>query len=441
MTGEGPQRGAKLPGGMETVPLPGDGLRSSTHQRRLLVLGEEGVVVHALPDEGALSIGRADEADVTIDRESISRRHAVLHLSERMELEDVGSSNGTRVGGRRLTAGERVVVGPGDHVELGGTTVLLQAPLDLGSDSEGVSGPSGVSEVAAKVARSELSVLLTGETGVGKEVFARRIHEMSPRGEGPFVPLNCGALSEELLASELFGHVAGAFTGARADKPGLLETAQGGTVFLDEVGEMPMSQQVKLLRVLEERRVMRVGGLSSTPIDVRFVSATNRDLRQEVSRGSFREDLYYRLNGITLRIPPLRERVGEIEGLARLFMTDAASRAGLPAPAPLSAEALSALQSHAWPGNVRELKNVIERAVVLAGEEPVRPDHLFEDVGSELLPSSGEAPDERTRILQALQQTAGNQTRAAELLGISRRTLGTKMDTFGIARPQKSRRK
>lgn len=434
-------------GGDTTRPLqPGDD--DDLRQRKLLVLGDDGVVAHPLPSAGTVVVGRADDVDVTIDRDSLSRRHAALHLTaERIELEDVGSSNGTRVAGRRLEPSQRIVVGPGDHIELGGVTVLIQGPLDLpdAARTSVVSGAKGsLPQLVARVARSELSVLVGGETGVGKEVFARRIHERSARADGPFVPLNCGALSEELLASELFGHEQGAFTGAQTTKTGLLETAAGGTVFLDEVGEMPMSQQVKLLRVLEERMVMRVGGLQARPIDVRFVSATNRDLRQEVAAGRFREDLYYRLNGITLRIPPLRERIGEIPGLSREFLAGAATKAGLRTPPPLSAEALAALERHPWPGNVRELKNVIERAVVLAGDEPVGVEHLFEDLG-DALPSATELPqrgevDERTRIVQALQQCAGNQTRAAELLGVSRRTLGTWMDRHAIARPQKSRR-
>jgi len=432
------------PGGETTMPLR-RGADEDLRKRKLLVLGEEGVAVHVLVDQGAMDIGRADDADITIDRHSISRRHAVLHLTpDRMELQDVGSSNGTRVRGRRLDADERVVIVPGDHVELGGVTILVQGPLGTPRSAGAAGRDSGLPQVADRVARSELSVLLGGETGAGKEVFAQRIHALSNRSEGPFVPVNCGALSEALLASELFGHERGAFTGAQTSKPGLLETAQGGTAFLDEIGEMPMSQQVKLLRVLQERVVMRVGGLKARPIDVRFVSATNRDLPAEVAAGRFREDLYYRLNGITIRIPPLRERLADIDGLAAEFLAEAATKAGLVTPPPLSADARAALMAHSWPGNVRELKNVIERAVVLAGDAPLRPDHLFADV-AELSSSASTTPptgvvDERTRILDALQQCAGNQTRAAELLGVSRRTLGTWMDRHSIARPQKGRR-
>lgn len=424
------------PGGPDaTRPLEGPS-DETLQRRRVIVLGDADVVVHPLPDEGTLTLGRAEGVEVRIDRDSISRRHAQLHVRpDAIEVEDLGSVNGTKVGGVRLEPGQRVAVVAGDLIEIGATSLLLQGPPSPDRTGQGL---KRLREVAARVARSELSVLLTGETGVGKEVLARRIHEMSARAKAPFVALNCGALSEELLASELFGHEQGAFTGASQSKPGLLEVADGGTVFFDEVGEMPMTQQVKLLRVLEERRVMRVGGLSSRPIDVRVLAATHRDLPADVAAGRFRQDLYYRLNGITLRIPPLRERVLEIEGLAREFVHAAAERSAIaPVPA-ITPEALAAMQRNPWPGNIRELKNVVERAVVLCGDDPIGPDHLFEDGSNLSAEPTGE--DERGRILAALQQCAGNQTRAAEQLGISRKTLGFKMDRYGIARPQKSRK-
>jgi two-component system, NtrC family, response regulator AtoC len=405
---------------------------------RLLVLDHGNVTTYPLR-EGKLAIGRAEDCDIRIDRESISRRHSVVHVTGgRIEIEDVGSSNGTRVGGRKLEPRVRVPVEPGDLLEFGGVSVLVQGALQPESAARRTNSMQRLRDVAERVARSEISVLLSGETGVGKEVFARRIHDLSVRAGRPFVPLNCGALTEQLLESELFGHEAGAFTGAKNTKPGLLETADGGTVFLDEVGEMPLSAQVKLLRVLEERKVRRVGGLAGRPIDVRFLSATNRDLRKEVAAGRFREDLYYRLNGITLAIPPLRERVAEIPALAAQFIEGAAQRAGVEPPA-LSQDALVRLEAHAWPGNIRELRNLIERAVVLCGEGPIEPEHLFADPSHELLDSDPGQMDDRTRILHALQQCAGNQTRAAKLLGMSRKTLGLKMDAFGIARPQKGR--
>ncbi|TMQ06830.1 MAG: FHA domain-containing protein, partial [Deltaproteobacteria bacterium] len=205
-----------------------------------------------------------------------------------------------------------------------------------------------------RVANTAIGVLILGETGVGKEVMARALHASSQRADGPFVPIHCAALSPALFESELFGHEKGAFTSALSAKPGLLETADGGTVFLDEIGELPDAIQVKLLRVLEDRVVLRVGGIRPTRLDVRFVAATHRDLEAEVERGRFRSDLYYRLSGVTLVVPPLRHRRDEIEPLARTFCEDAAARAGRPAPA-LSPEALAALEGYAWPGNIREL--------------------------------------------------------------------------------------
>lgn len=406
---------------------------------RLLVLNGGDVSTHSLPETGSVTMGRADDVDLRIEADSISRKHAILHVGKRLELEDVGSSNGTKVAGRKLEPGLRVEVEPGDLIELGGVSILVQGSLRTATGGAKRAGAmQRLQDVAERVARSEISVLLTGETGVGKEVFARRVHARSPRAEKPFVALNCGALSEQLLESELFGHEAGSFTGAKQTKPGLLETAEAGSIFLDEVGEMPAAAQVKLLRVLEERAVLRVGGLQPRPIDVRVIAATNRDLRKEVADGRFREDLYYRLNGITLAIPPLRERLAEIPKLCALFIAEAAERSGVEAPS-LSREALSRLEVHRWPGNIRELRNVVERAVVLCGDGPIEPEHLFAEPSHELVAEDSESMDERSRILHALQQCAGNQTRAAKLLGISRKTLGVKMDTFGIARPQKGR--
>jgi DNA-binding NtrC family response regulator len=298
-----------------------------------------------------------------------------------------------------------------------------------------------------RVAPSNINVLLLGETGVGKEVLATELHRRSKRAAAPFLRLNCAALTESLLESELFGHEKGAFTGAVKQKDGLLESAQGGSVFLDEVGEMPASTQAKLLRVLEERKLMRVGATVPVAIDVRFVFATNRDLEAEVARGAFRSDLYFRVNGISLVIPPLRERLAELEPLARQFLADAAKREGRALPE-LAPDALATLRAWPWPGNIRELKNVIDRAILLAGEDHLTAEAL--GLGPAATPrresaTPGQASNlreereaaEKRAVLEALDKTDGNQTKAADLLGVSRRTLVTRLQQYGLTRSRK----
>jgi DNA-binding NtrC family response regulator len=312
--------------------------------------------------------------------------------------------------------------------------------------------------LAERVAKGTINILILGETGVGKQVLAENIHKMSPRDGKPFLELNCSAFSETLLESELFGHEKGAFTGATSSKPGLLETANGGTVFLDEIGDMALSLQAKLLRVIENRKVMRVGGLKPKPIDVRFVSATNRELETDVMRGTFRQDLYFRINGVTLSIPPLRERIDEIPGLAQAFVTEAAEPLGQKPPE-LSTEAFELLAGYSWPGNIRELRNVMERAVLLCLDDVIRAEHLpvekmratFATPVRESAPAirPGKPPageretDEakRQRILEALMACGGNNTEAAKILGVSRRTLGKWLEAYNIPRPRKKKGK
>ena len=620
----------------------------------LLAIGDGSVVTHPLPARGEVVIGRGEAADLRINEPSISRAHARLFIEPSpsgsgdplLRLEDLGSSNGTRVREIPLAAGESMTFAPGDLIELGATMFLVQRPPSASpprqvwnhGDFEGrlaeecargarfdlafgvvrvhvepatkprqgerarplgleaseaevraiLAGATHSSDVLAsygtgeyelllvgsprvegaeqrqnddrstaadarardvvlrvcddlaarglhvrtgvaiyprdgrdpeslvstacaflrgedaavaqrpgapaivvrdgrmqqlhrlleRVAQGTINILLLGETGVGKEVMAERVHRVSPRASRPFLPLNCAALSESLLESELFGHERGAFTGAIAAKKGLLETAEGGTVFLDEIGELPHSLQVKLLRVLEERQVRRVGGLKSTPIDVRIVSATNRDLEFEVQSDRFRQDLFFRLNGVSLVIPPLRQRVDEIEELAHVFLGEAARRERRTPPA-ISRDALTLLLGYSWPGNIRELRNVIERAVLLCAGTSILPEHLPVDKmhatltyetlapasagaaqsspplrGAELgeahaltmPPGPPESVDwslkgavdgfERKRILDALEQCAGNQSRAAKMLGISRNTLIQRLKTYGIRRPR-----
>jgi transcriptional regulator with PAS, ATPase and Fis domain len=304
--------------------------------------------------------------------------------------------------------------------------------------------------LAKRIAASDLPVLVLGEAGVGKEKMSRAVHDYSPRAAKPFVAINCAALNDNLLESELFGHERGAFAGAHAPKAGLLQTADCGTVFLDEIGEMSLAIQAKLLRVIEEGEV-RVGSVKSDHIDVRFIAATNLDLENAIERGSFREDLYFRLSAAAIVIPPLRERPAEIEALARDFAAKGGVRTS-GVPKDITPEAFALLRRYSWPGNIRELRNVIERAMVLAGDGPITAEHLpIEKMRGTYVraPTSNEDPpglttpftaaDERGRILEALERAGGNQGQAATLLGVSRRTLINRLVQYDLPRPRKGR--
>ena len=310
------------------------------------------------------------------------------------------------------------------------------------------------------VARGGISVLILGETGVGKDVLALRLHERSERASKPFLRLNCAALAEPLLESELFGHEKGSFTGALSNTPGLLQSAAGGTVFLDEIGEFPLRLQPKLLQVLENREILSVGSVKPRAVDVRFIAATNRDLEAEALNGEFRSDLYYRLAGFTFVIPPLRERREDILPLALEFLRRLSLSQGRSSPVRLREDATVHLLDYAWPGNVRELRNVIERALVLCGGHSIGPEHLpLEKMRSVVLVSqpkaspnserdtdlpvadlSSEELAERQRILEVLGECAGNQSQAAEVLGISRSTLVNRLNAYRIRRPRKRAR-
>lgn len=290
-------------------------------------------------------------------------------------------------------------------------------------------------EEADRASATDATVLITGESGAGKEVIARRIHGRSRRSGGPFVAVNCAALPEPLLEAELFGVRRGAYTGADEDRAGHFERAQGGTLLLDEIGDLPLSLQAKLLRALEERRVMPLGGSEPLPVDIRVVAATQKDLVEAVSRGDFRSDLYFRLRVIPLRVPSLSERPADVPALAEHLARRIANDLGRPAPR-LTPEAFGRLERHAWPGNVRELRNVIERAVVLDRSGSIDAGDLFLDdwespePAARIKPGMTIAQAERRLIEKTLDAAGGNRTRASEMLGISVRTLRNKLKAY-----------
>jgi two-component system response regulator AtoC len=533
----------------------------------LLVLGDNTVTaIHVLPEAGSVTIGRDAANEIQIDDESISRRHAVLHVGEVVSIEELGSSNGTKLRDARLEPNQPQQLGVNELLTLGSVTVILQQRFTPGqtnriatqdyfqtrveeecaraersgaqfaviglraenetarvltaallttlrqsdvlarfeervyallaidatreqaeqiaarmvgaleeagatasstiahfpSDARGafalltrVAGDEDVERedviveeqsmrdlyaLARRIAASDLSVLILGETGVGKEKMSRTLHQASHRADGPFVVINCAALNDALLESELFGHERGSFTGANTAKRGLLETADGGTLFLDEIGDMSLAIQAKLLRVIEDGEVRPVGGVRSKTISVRFVAATNVDLEAAVERGSFRGDLYFRLSAATLVIPPLRERPREIVVLARWFAARAGARMGRPNIS-FRPDALGLLRNYSWPGNIRELRNVVERAVVLCTDDLITDEHLpvAKMTGTYLRSAAFSNVDERARVIDALAQAEGNQSKAASLLGVSRRTLINRLERYNLPRPRKRR--
>jgi transcriptional regulator with PAS, ATPase and Fis domain len=453
----------------------------ATRPLKLVVVSQAAFASYALPPRGSIVLGRSEKSDLKIDDPSITRQHARLHLGDRIEIEDLGSVNGTRVRNQRVEQGQRVPVFRGEAFRLGAALLVIHAvdeavtpnrPIseevathrDDGTGTGHLPGQRSGARIVHDSAMHELyglvdriavgniNVLVVGETGVGKELVAERVHERSRRRARPFLRLNCAAVAESLLEAELFGYERGAFTGATQAKPGLLEAVDGGTLFLDEVGEMPLAVQAKMLRALESQQVLRVGALSPRTIDVRFVAATNRDLQEQVRLGRFREDLYFRLNGALVAVPPLRERTAEIEPLAKEFIRATCADLGRPLVV-LQPESLLMLQHYPWPGNVRELKNFVERAVLVAPGGEILPEHFpiqrmastlpLNRIGHESVPpppasfaAAGGDP-ERDRILAVLAECGGNQSRAAKVLGISRTTLVTRLNAYGIPRPRR----
>jgi two-component system response regulator AtoC len=446
-------------------------LRDGTRQRtRVLFFWDGGSSAQWIGSDQQWIVGRSATCDVCVDDPSVSREHARLYGAG-PDIEDLGSLNGVRVRGERLDAGVRTRVAPGDVVELGSAVVVFERP-DVGAPSATIPPPvttetacvtpahrdgsmAAVERLIDVVARSDISVLLLGGTGVGKSVAAEEIHRRSSRTRAPFVRVDCAALTESLLESELFGHEKGAFTGAVQAKPGIIESADGGTVFLDEIGEAPLTTQTKLLGVLENRQVTRIGSLHPRKIDVRFIAATNRDLGAATADGTFRRDLFYRLRGLPISIPPLRERTQEIPALAARFLSEACARGGRTVPR-LSEGALQMLGAHDWPGNLRELRHAMDRAALLCPGDEVLAEHVRVDGEAAATtttttaspgpvaarPAQGDLRRqvedfERQRVIETLDQCAGNQTRAARVLGISRRALILRLEAYGVARPRK----
>ena len=424
---------------------------------RLTAFWDGGSLAMTLPSSGTLSIGRSSSCDVKIDHSSVSRKHALLHVGAVNKVEDAGSANGTRVGGRSAQSGMPIAVAPGEVIEVGNVVIVIQGgdavSIERISAIEPVAGrpqklpPAASSTIAPPGARANetpmarlerlvklvaagnIHVLISGETGVGKEVVADRIYRASRRAAAPFYRVEAAALAENLLDRELFGET---------EKPGLFEQANGGTVLVDEVSELPLGTQSKLVRVLERGEVFRDGEAQARKVDVRFIAATNRDLRAMVAEGTFREDLYFRLNGITIEVPPLRERREQIGQIVGELLAKACAEARRP-PMQITREGYARLESYEWPGNVRELKNAIDRAVLLSSGDSIDPMALPAGDGADAAGArlrNDLAAFERQRIVEALDRCAGNQTKAAQLLGISRRTLVSRLGEYNLPRPR-----
>ena len=482
---------SQLQGATTTPFLESPRLLGERH--RLLVWLGDSARSWPLPESGTVIVGRSPEAEVQIPSPMVSRQHASLVISpSQVCLIDNGSQNGVRVNGERLV-GRRLlaygdIIGFGDVTaafmedrgERAGMREVTPSPLgrqiELGQRTVLVADPAMITLYGQLelLAPSDLSVLVLGETGTGKELAAYALHCWSKRSGKPLVTINCASLPEALAESELFGHERGAFSGAVQAKPGLLEAASGGTVFLDEIGDMSPAVQAKLLRVLESRRVTRLGAIQERPINIRVVAATHRNLMDEVKAGRFREDLFYRLGAAVVRVPPLRVRRLEVPLLARAFVEQARRALGRP-PLGFSDAASQALEAHPWPGNVRELKNVADYLAATVINGPVLPSHLGERLGVSTavsaLSGGGASLDrpvaadrstdegtdprsstergrsrtgegvplaaanrqfEREKIEKALASTGGNKTKAARLLGVPLRTFMEKVKRHGL---------
>ncbi len=406
------------------------------------------VLKYPFPAE-VLRIGRHPANDLTLPDEEISRFHLTIERRDGTFWVVDRSRNGTTVNGRRV---REAPLKNGDRIGLASWSVVFGDDTGWGDGETVARGRAGASqpslcgmmgasepmlrifEKIRKAAPTSATILILGETGSGKELAARAVHELSTRSRRPFVPLNCGAISPQLIESELFGHEKGAFTGALNRHHGAFEQAQGGTLFLDEIGELPLELQPKLLRVLEDRRFRRVGGTQEIEADVRIVAATHRSLEAHVRLGRFREDLFFRLYSVPISLPALRERKDDVPLLVAHFLSGLQEGLSQADRKHLSPEAVASLSDHPWKGNVRELKNVLMRSLLFAPEETIAPkDLLF--LSSEAMPDRH--PDilkdaEREAIIKALREHGWNKRRTAETLGVAKSTLFQKIRHFGI---------
>lgn len=417
------------------------------------------------PDKGneidverrSVRVGTSPACDLVLSDSAVSRVHCEIQIGEGgYLLRDRDSTNGTWVSGMRV---EGIYLTPGAAFEVGDTTIefapsekrveIRLSEQDHFGNVLGRSVPMrSIFYLLERVASKSVTVLLTGETGTGKEVFAQAVHDNSPRKDEPLITVDCGSLAPTLIGSELFGHAKGAFTGANSDRAGAFEDASGGTVFLDEIGELPAEQQTALLRVLEAGEIKRLGENSARQVDVRIIAATNRNLAEEVEAGRFRKDLFFRLNVLNVEIPPLRDRREDIELLANHFLESLAEKSGQESPTALDPAALSILQSHTWPGNVRELRNVLERAHALADDDKIDAASIM--LGSQPLdPGDSSSPSEfpievnvpyadakealeKVYLVELLRQNDANVSQAARVIGIHRQSLHRLLRKHGI---------
>lgn len=384
-------------------------------------------------------IGSMDTCDIIVTDPFVSRKHCrIAHRQGQVILLDLESTNGTYVENIRVN---QVNIPPQGSFQIGKTHINYKLERDAEIIKPSVQTCLGqilgrskamreIFSLIERVAPSDATMLITGESGTGKELVARQIHQMSHRSSKPFISINCGALPASIIESQLFGHERGAFTGAVERSVGLFEQAHGGTLFLDEIGEMPLELQTRLLQVIENRMVRRLGGKQEVEVDFRLIAATNNDLQRLVSEQRFRQDLFYRLYVVPIKLTPLRDREGDVEFLANHFVDELAPRHS---NIGLSANAINKLSTHNWPGNVRELKNVIQRTIILSDSQTIEADSLsFAPLSTETMSELNLEVKEKEAIITALKENKGNQTKTAKHLGIARTTLATKISKYEI---------